>query len=484
MKKARLLLAAALAAGALAVVPDVVPTAAAPVDPACSLCAGGELQPTRGTGAPVRIFSTISRLNDVVKPGAKAMATGAGATFDLDLLGVPTPLPRPWLPDTVDATTDVLAVAVSITVYNPTQRGNLTAFATGAARPLASNVNFAARQTVSNLAIVRPNAAGRLSINLVSAAAGTAHVAIDVVGWFSTSTYGKDSGGVPDPGFGEHGSRLVGLTPPRRLVDTRNGSSADTPVRAGAPRTVKIAGGVVLGTTSLRPVPAGSVAAVLNITAVAPTATTSLSVTPQRGALPPTVNLSARAGEVRGAMVITPLGPDGTVTIYNRTGAANVTVDVLGYFRVVGAETTETRAGRVVPLNVPFRAFDTRAAAFGKVPLGPGQAEDWSFAAFSTSVNIGGQTLGPQTALLGNLTNASLTRQLSTVPVSSYLTVYPTPASTATKPPLVANLNSAEGAVVGNMALVTYGGSQTVRVYNVKGYAHYVLDVYAVVLGN
>ena len=113
--------------------------------------------------------------------------------------------------------------------------------------------------------------------------------------------------------------------------------------------------------------------------------------------------------------------------IYNRAGDTNVVVDVMGYLVNGAAETT--RAGRVVPLTAPFRAFDTRQAAFGTVPLGPGQAEDWSFAAFSDSVNIGGVPLGNQTALLGNLTNASLARQSRTVPVNSYLTVYPTPTN-------------------------------------------------------
>jgi hypothetical protein len=34
------------------------------------------------------------------------------------------------------------------------------------------------------------------------------------------------------------------------------------------------------------------------------------------------------------------------------------------------------------------------------------------------------------------------------------------------------------------MALVKYGANQTVRVFNARGYAHYILDVSAVVLAD
>ena len=85
-------------------------------------------------------------------------------------------------------------------------------------------------------------------------------------------------------------------------------------------------------------------------------------------------------------------------------------------------------------------------------------------------------------ALLGNLTNASLARQYSTVSVEpGFLTVYPADAASR---PVISNLNNYESAAVPNMALVKYGANQTVRVYNDVGYAHYILDVSAVVLGD
>jgi hypothetical protein len=473
----RVLMAAVLGVTALAVVPQASPT---PVSAAtCTLCAGGEYQTLV---SPVRVFSSAYSSYDVAPFGKKALATGNGAAFTLDLLGLATPTFRnKWLPAQVASPSDVLGVVVSITVVQPTQSGNLTAYAAGSPKPVASNLNFLAGRTVSNLVLVRTSTSGKLTLSLVGKAAGTAHVTVDVFGWFSTSSYTK---GTPADTTDERGARLVGITP-RRLVDTRNGTAADTPIGAGGARTVKVAGAPALGTTTPAVVPANAVAVVLNVTAVTPSSTTVLSVQPTAlaaGKVPATANLNVRAGTIQANLVFSRIGADGTVRIYNRAGATNVVVDVMGYFVTGAAETT--RAGRVVPLTVPFRSFDTRQAAFGKVPLGPGQAEDWSFAAFANSVNIGGAPLGKQTALLGNLTNASLARESSAVPVKSYLTVYPTPATTGAKPPTISNLNSVEGAAVPNMALVTFSSKQTVRVFNIKGYAHYLLDVYAVVLGD
>jgi hypothetical protein len=140
-----------------------------------------------------------------------------------------------------------------------------------------------------------------------------------------------------------------------------------------------------------------------------------------------------------------------------------------------------TREGRVVPLSSPYRTFDTRDAAFGAAPLGPGMAEDWSFAAFASSVAIGPDSVGNQLAVIGNLTSASLTRQYASVFVRSFLTAYPTGAER----PLSSNLNTVEGpAAIPNMAVLKYGPDNTVRVYNLFGFAHYLFDASAVVLAN
>jgi hypothetical protein len=127
--------------------------------------------------------------------------------------------------------------------------------------------------------------------------------------------------------------------------------------------------------------------------------------------------------------------------------------------------------------------FDTRDPAFGSVALGPGQAEPWSFADFANSVNIGGVAVGPQLAVIGNLTSAGLTRQYASVPASSYLSAFPDQLATGTRP-TTATLNTIENVPVPNMAIVKYGAGSVSWVYNLSGYAHYLFDASAVVLGD
>ena len=74
------------------------------------------------------------------------------------------------------------AVVVNVTVTQPTSPGYLTVYPNGAARPLASNLNFSAGQTVPNLVVAKVGADGKVA---VYNNAGSTHVILDVVGWYS-----------------------------------------------------------------------------------------------------------------------------------------------------------------------------------------------------------------------------------------------------------------------------------------------------------
>ena len=78
--------------------------------------------------------------------------------------------------------TGVSAVALNVTVTAPTSWGFLTVYPNGAARPQAANVSFVAGQTVGNMVLAKVGADGKVA---VYNAAGSAHVIIDVVGWYS-----------------------------------------------------------------------------------------------------------------------------------------------------------------------------------------------------------------------------------------------------------------------------------------------------------
>jgi hypothetical protein len=76
-----------------------------------------------------------------------------------------------------------VAVAINLTVTSPTAGGNLTVYPAGSAVPGTSTLNFSAGQTRANNAIVQLGASDGFNV-LCSMPGGTAHVLVDVVGYF------------------------------------------------------------------------------------------------------------------------------------------------------------------------------------------------------------------------------------------------------------------------------------------------------------
>ncbi len=400
-------------------------------------------------------------------------------------------LGSPGIPAPLDANSDgfddsVLAVVVSIIVIAPNQNGYLRAFPTGAAEGTTSVVNFRSGPAVPNSAILRPGADGKISLRLVTdGGPGSAHVAIDISGWFSTSQY---TGG-PDGG---RGARLIPISP-IRAYDSQLAQFGGANLGAGWQVDVPIWGAVDASTPGT-PIPndPNIKGVVVNITGqnVFPGSTsTYLSALPDRipvGTVPETSTVNLQAGSVRANLAILPVGASGSITVFNFAGETRLVVDIMGY--LVNGKLVESQLGRVIPLVGPYRAFDTRLAEFGDQPLGPGKAEDWSFQDFVNDVQIDGSPVGPQIGLLGNLTAAGLQRQYPWAPVVTYMTAYPTPAAPPADqaPPVVSNLNLRENEAVPNLALLTYGARDAdpyqLRFFNRGGYVDYLLDVYAVVL--
>jgi hypothetical protein len=431
----------------------------------CTLCGGGEFHPL----TPARIFDSrpASSINDVAPPGGKPLASPDPATFDIALLG------KGGIPAEA---TNVLAVVVNITVTEPGANGYLEAYGKGA-KPAdrTSIINFAPGQTVPNVSIVRPGADGALTIGLFGNGT-TAQVIVDVFGWFSTSGY-----------TAADGARLIPTTP-SRVLDTRDGTGRATvgPLQQKETMDLQIRGvdGVNPSVTNVVPDLANVSGVLLNVVGITtePGATsTHLSLFPDPlpgGQDPTTSNVNLAVGVIKANLVFVPVGTDGKVRIFNNQGQTHVVADVVGYMQ--SGQPENTRQGRVVPLSSPYRTFDTRSAQWGSAPLGPGQAEDWSFADFAGSVAIGSDAVGAQLAVIGNLTSASVARQYPTAIARSFLTAYPADAGR----PLSSNLNTVEGPPIPNMAVLKYGVSNTVRVYNLAGYAHYLFDASAVVLAD
>jgi hypothetical protein len=367
---------------------------------------------------------------------------------------------------------DVLAVVATITVAGTNRSGYLTAYPAGAGLPNASNVNFREGSDASNLALLRPGANGNVTVNLETdgsrpAAGGSAHVLIDVVGWFSTSSA---------PG---RGARLVSLAP-GRVLDTRNGVGGSGPLGAGAQIPLVVRGAAATSPDRVDYVPndPNVSGVILNVTATAPTASTFISVQPEPfgGGLPATSSVNLLAGQTKANLVMVPVGSDGRIHLFNASGTVHLIADVVGYFR--NGVNDESRAGRIVPISSPFRALDTRVGdRAGK--LGPGQEEPWDFTAFEQSVKLDGLPVGEIDSLMMNFTAADLSFPYSTGRSDTFLTVYPGGAGLPGSSTL--NLVPTQGAVP-NFTVATLSADNRLNVYQDNGFVHYLADVAAVVL--
>jgi outer membrane protein assembly factor BamB len=114
--------------------------------------------------APTRILDTRIAL------GSPAAKVAEGSTLAMQVTG------RGGVP-----AAGVSAVALNVTVTGPTALSFLTAWPHGDPRPLASNLNYTANQTVPNMVIVKVGAGGMVDLfNYL----GATDVIVDVAGWY------------------------------------------------------------------------------------------------------------------------------------------------------------------------------------------------------------------------------------------------------------------------------------------------------------
>ena len=267
---------------------------------------------------PARICDTRAGNPSGLTGGADQCAGTANAGTRLAASGV--------LNVTVDGNggvpaTGVSAVVLNVTAVNPSASGDLKVYPEGTTATVATNLNFAAGETLPNRVIVPVSASGQISITSDVAT----DVLVDVSGWYSSSG-------------GTTGSQFTTEAAPVRLCDTRAGNpsglsgaeaqcngagNAGHPITAGQTLTVNVAG--------LAGIPSGATAVVLNVIAIKPSAQTHLTVFPS--GTPPTVSdLNPAAGAVESNLVVATLSGTGTVSIYNFAGSANVAVDAEGWY--------------------------------------------------------------------------------------------------------------------------------------------------------
>jgi hypothetical protein len=239
------------------------------------------------------------------------------------------------------------AVAVNVTVTQPSAAGHIIAFPRDVSRPEASNLNFVPGLTVANLVVVKISSDGWVSFYN---SAGSTHLVIDLVGYYGGSKTGDEG-------------RFVPLTP-ARLLDTRE---TNAPLPPGGITQVTIAG--------RGGVPSSGISAVVaNVTATQPTESGHFTVYPTANTVPLASTLNFAPGQTVPNLAM--VGPmNGNLNIANAAGWTHALVDVFGYFTggvTLGFDTCEVPSVQQMATWKASSPYSVVGIYIGPLPDGPG----------------------------------------------------------------------------------------------------------------
>jgi uncharacterized protein YkwD len=375
------------------------------------------------TTAPAGRFNplTPARIVDTRNGTGLTGAVPPGGAVELQVTG------RAGIP-----TSDVSAVAMTVTVTQPTAAGYVTLYPGGSSPPLAANVNFVAGETVSNLVVVKVGANGRVGLFNPN---GSTHVVIDVAGWYSGAQTGA-------------AGRFQPVTP-SRILDTRDGTGGGVRLGPGASLDLQVTGRGGLPATGVQ-------AATMNVTVTGTSSAGYLTVHPTGEARPLASTITFAQNATVAIRTMVKLGAGGKVTIFNGMGNTDVIVDVGGWF--TDASTSGT-LGAFVPVT-PSRILDTRDNTGGVT--GPVPAEG------TVNVQVTGRGGVPATGVRAVVMNATVTATAGL----GYMTIFP--AGTAR--PLASDLNFAGGETQANLVVVQVGTAGQVSLASSVG-AQVIFDV-------
>lgn len=326
----------------------------------------------------------------------------------------------------------VSAVFLNLTGISDRSASAITAYAAGGPVPIASNVNLAGTLTRGQFVLVPVNASGRIGL---ASSAGNVDLLADVMGWV-------DNGSGPGSG--------ISTVPPARLADTRRASRYQ-----GAGATLSPGGRLRVQVTGRGGVPAGAVAALVNVTVVNPSAATYVTAN-ATGTSDGTSTVNATPGQVVANRALVPVDPSGSIWLYNSAGRTDALVDITGYVGTGGEQIATITPSRLVDTrqgtNTPFPDTSQRLGPRGTLTIqitGNGGVPASSPAAFVTITGVSPSA-------------------------GSFLVAYA--AGTARAP--VSDVNwSGPGTVTPNVALSQLSAGGAMTVYNAAGTVDVLVDV-------
>ncbi len=324
-----------------------------------------------------------------------------------------------------------LAYSLNVTVIPRGALPYLTLWPTDQTRPLVSTLNSWQGTVVANAAIVPAGTGGGVSVFV----AGSTDVILDIDGYFDAS------GGPTAYSFYP--------TQPCRIADTRSaaGPFGAPSLPAGQSRDFPVP-------SSSCGMPSTATAYSLNVTVVPDPVVRYLgylTAWPAGEARPNSSTLNSWAGKVVANAAIVPAGAGGAISVFV-PNPTDVVLDANGYFAPPGSP----GALSFYPVT-PCRVADTRNGAGPTMDAGTSR---------SFSIPAGGCFI-PTTA-------AAYSVNVTAVPQEplSYLTAWPAGSAR----PLVSTLNSPDGSVVANAAIVPAGANGAVEVF-VTGRTDVILDI-------
>ncbi len=298
------------------------------------------------------------------------------------------------------------AYSLNVTVVPSQALNYLTIWPTGQTQPYVSTLNSDGR-IKANAAIVPAGTNGGVSVYVTDAT----QLILDIDGYFVAS--GTDSAALA----------FYPLAP-CRIADTRNaaGSVGGPSINEGASRSFPIL-------SSNCNVPTTARAYSLNITAVPHSTLNYLTTWPTGETQPYVSTLNASTGTVSANAAIVPAGTNGAVSVFV-SDTSDVILDIIGYFAP-----PETGGLSLYAVS-SCRVIDTRPEPFNS----------------TKSINVAGSACAPPSTAQAYVLNATV------IPAGplDYLTLWPAEENQ----PNVSTLNSLDGAITSNMAIVpTNNGS-------------------------
>ena len=364
---------------------------------------------------PCRVVDTRGSTGSL---GGPALAAGSTRSF-------PLPAGACGLP------ANASAYSVNVTVVPANTLGYLSLWPTGQPQPVVSTLNSLDGRIVANAAIVPAGTSGSVSVY----ATDQTNVIIDVNGYFGAA--------------GSSGALSFVPVTPCRVEDTRaaNGPFGGPILAAGSTRSFTVP-------SSACNIPSTASAYSLNATVVPTNTLSYLTLFPAGISQPVVSTLNSYNGQVVANAALVPAGTNGAISAYV-TDETNLITDINGYF------TSNASTPLVFNAVTPCRVADTRKA---NGPLGGPVMTANSTRSFPIPTSTCGIPSGV----------AAYALNVTVVPsgVLNYLTLWPAGQSQ----PTVSTLNSYNGQIVANAALVPAGSAGAVDVF-VTNQTQVILDI-------